>query len=65
MMLVVVAVGWWLTRGVVVEDGEDKDEGLREIFEVCVCVRICVHDYIILNYQHFLIAITMSLHTST
>jgi len=28
------------------------NEGLRENFEVCVCARVCVHDYIsILNYQ--------------
>ena len=47
-MLVVVAVGWWSTCGVVVEDGEDKDEGLREIFEVCVCVRVFV--YMIISY---------------
>jgi len=39
---VVLAVGWWSTCGVVVvEDGENKDGGLQEIFEVFVCACVC------------------------
>jgi len=50
--------------GVVVVE-EDKGERLREIFEVCVCVHVCVHNYISkLNYQYFLIVFTTSLHAS-
>ena len=49
VMMVVVDMwcgGWWKMERV---------RRLREIFEVCVCAYVCVHDYIsIFNYQYFL-----------
>ena len=56
-MVVVVAI-------VVVDAGGGgrwKDKRLRDIFDVCVCARVCEYDYIsILNYQHFLIVIVFT-----
>ena len=53
-----LVVGWWWWK---VEGGRNEDEGLREIFEVCMFACVCGYDYIsILNYQHFLIVIVFT-----